>query len=522
MPLPYLEEVFKDSGVPTFTFVKPIEFPKLVVSLRTKGKGLVVEGPSGIGKTSSITKGLEEIGNNALVTKLTARKAKDIMTIKKIPMVEPEGIIIIDDFHRLGSEIKRIIADYMKTLADEESLRTKIVIVGINKAGDSLIKFAKDLNNRIDTIRFESNPEEKVLELIEKGEKALNIHINTKNDIAREAQGSFHIAQMLCKELCMHGDILEAKENETAMTTSLEVIKQKVFDELGRAFYETARNFATGPKLRKDGRAPYLHILYWLAISNEWALDLNQAVRDFPQHRSSVNTVMEKGYLQSFLNGDNAEIFSECLHYDSNTSVVSVEDPKFVYYIRNIQWKKFVMQVGYKTINFKSTYDFALSFAGSDRDVAEAVFRKLSEEEVSVFYDKNEQHRILAENVEDYLGPIYRSEAQFVIVLLSLEYPKRIWTKFESQQFKERFGEGSVIPIWFDNAPNELFDISTEVGGIEFKRADEFDSQISYITDTLLKKLSDFRNSSNIEKKLRQKSQFKKDDGMECEQLFLF
>lgn len=495
MPKPYLEEVFKDSGVPTFTFVKPIEYPKLVVSLRTQGKGLVVEGPSGIGKTSSITKGLEEIGNVTLVTKLTARRAKDILLIRDIPANEPEGIIIIDDFHRLDSETKRSIADYMKTLADEESSRTKIVIVGINKAGDSLVKFAKDLNNRIDTIRFESNPEEKVLELIEKGEKALNIHINTKSEIAREAQGSFHIAQMLCKELCIHGEILEAKTENTPVSTSFEIIKQKVFDELGRAFYETARNFSTGPKLRKDGRAPYLHILYWLAISNEWALDLNQAVRDFPQHRSSVTTVMDKGYLQSFLDGDYSNLFSECLHYDSNTNVISVEDPKFVYYIRNIQWKRFAIQVGYKSINFKSTYDFALSFAGSDRDVAEAIFKNLSEEEVSVFYDKNEQHRILAENVEDYLGPIYRSEAQFVIVLLGPDYPKRIWTKFESHQFKDRFGEGSVIPIWFDNAPVGLFDTTANLGGIEFKRNGDFNLQVSYIAETLLKKLADFRSS---------------------------
>ncbi|NIK69334.1 TIR domain-containing protein [Paenibacillus sp. BK720] len=496
MPRPFLEEVFKDSGVPTVTFVKPIEFPKLLVSLRTQGKGLVVEGPSGIGKTSSITKGLEELGSNMPVTKLTARKAKDIITIKEVPTVEPEGIIIIDDFHRLDADTKSSIADYMKTLADEESSNTKIVIVGINKAGDSLVKFAKDLNNRIDTIRFESNPEEKVLELINKGERELKIQINTKHDIAREAQGSFHIAQMLCKELCLHAEILEARDEETTISTSFEIIKQKVFEELGRAFYETARNFATGPKLRKDGRAPYLHILYWLAISNELALDLNQAVRDYPQHRSSVTTVMDKGYLQSFLDGDYSKMFSECLHYDSNTNVVSVEDPKFVYYIRNIQWKKFAVQVGYKTINFKSTYDFALSFAGSDRDVAEALFKYLSEEEVSIFYDKNEQHRILAENVEEYLGPIYRSEAQFVVVLLGTDYPKRIWTKFESQQFKDRFGEGSVIPIWFNTAPVGLFDSSASVGGIEFKRNEDFEEQISYIVSTLLKKLADFRSTS--------------------------
>lgn len=200
MTKPFLHEVYKDSGVPTYTFVKPIEYRKLLVSLRTQGKGLVVEGPSGIGKTSSITKGLEELGIDAKITKLTARKAKDIGIIKSIPENGLEGIIIVDDFHRLDPDTKNLIADYMKTLADEEIAATKLVIVGINKAGDSLIKFARDLNNRIDTIRFESNPEEKVIELIENGEKALNITINIKSDIVREAQGSFHIAQIFVKK----------------------------------------------------------------------------------------------------------------------------------------------------------------------------------------------------------------------------------------------------------------------------------------------------------------------------------
>ncbi|MGE7825058.1 TIR domain-containing protein [Paenibacillus sp. NPDC093718] len=510
MAMPYLHEVYKDSGVPTYTFVKPMKYRKLLVSLRTPGKGLVVEGPSGIGKTSSITKGLEELGIETKITKLTARKAKDLKIIKTIPGDSLDGIIIIDDFHRLEPETKSSIADYMKTLADEESATTKLVVVGINKAGDSLVKFARDLNNRIDTIRFESNPEEKIVELIENGEKALNIKINIKGDIVKEAQGSFHIAQMLCKEICIHGDVLEACKNTTVITTSLELIKQKVFDDLSRAFNEIARAFATGPKLRKDGRAPYLHILFWLAISNEWALDLNQAIRKYPEHRSSVNTVMEQGYLESFLNGEHAELFAECIHYEANTNVISVEDPKFVYYIRNIQWKKFVREVGYKTINFKSIYDFALSFAGSDRDVAEGLFTRLCEEEVSVFYDKNEQHRILAENVEEYLGPIYRSEAQYVVVLLGSNYPRRIWTQFESQQFKDRFGESSVIPIWFKDAPVGSFDSTAKIGGIEFDRDGDFTLQINYITETLMKKLADNRISSNVGKITKSKNN--KDD----------
>ena len=53
-------------------------------------------------------------------------------------------------------------------------------------------------------------------------------------------------------------------------------------------------------------------------------------------------------------------------------------------------------------MEFPSRYDFALSFAGADRNIAEALFRVLSDDEMEVFYDLNEMlHRILAEDVEE-------------------------------------------------------------------------------------------------------------------------
>jgi hypothetical protein len=49
-----LYEVFKPSGIPTLTFVEPPRFSALKLSLAQPGRGLVVEGPSGIGKTTAL------------------------------------------------------------------------------------------------------------------------------------------------------------------------------------------------------------------------------------------------------------------------------------------------------------------------------------------------------------------------------------------------------------------------------------------------------------------------------------
>jgi hypothetical protein len=163
-----------------------------------------------------------------------------------------------------------------------------------------------------------------------------------------------------------------------------------------------------------------------------------------------------------------------------------------MFFLKHMPWAAFAKEVGFLAVRFDRRYDFAISFAGSDRDIAEAIFEALDEQEIAVFYDKNEQHRILAEDVE-YLRPIYQSEATFVVCILGPEYPKRIWTKFESEAFRQRFNDGSVIPVWLSNAPVGMFDESRRVGGLTYDRAKPLEPQIAEIVEMLIKKLADAR-----------------------------
>jgi Holliday junction resolvasome RuvABC ATP-dependent DNA helicase subunit len=269
---PKLEEVFKKSGIPTFTFVKPVEYDRLLVSLRTPGRGVVIEGPSGIGKSTSVEKAVEQLGLAQKTRRLSARKFEDRRIIAELPRSTPIGIVVVDDFHRLDNAVKHGVADFLKTLADEEPSDSKLVLVGINKVGESLINIAPDLNDRIETIHFGTNPEDRVLQLITRGEEALNIVINTKDEIAKDAHGSFSIAQMLCHWTCIIASVLERRDTLTHVRVSLEVVKEKALHDLAGRFLQSARKFATGPRLRMEGRAPYLHILHWLSQADDWTL----------------------------------------------------------------------------------------------------------------------------------------------------------------------------------------------------------------------------------------------------------
>lgn len=208
-----------------------------------------------------------------------------------------------------------------------------------------------------------------------------------------------------------------------------------------------------------------------------------------PALRPSVSQVVEKGHLKNLLE-ERRETLSDLLHYEEEGRVLAVEDPQFFFYIKHLPWNRFAERLGYFEVSFESTYDFALSFSGTDRDIAKGIFDRLSERELGVFYDANEQSRILASNVEEYLAPIYKSEASYVVALLGPDYPAKIWTRFESNQFKTRFGDNAVIPIWLSPNTDSAFDTSRNYGGLTIYPTLEIDPQLDEIADSLASRLA--------------------------------
>lgn len=414
-----------------------------------------------------------------------------------LPDLGEIGTVIVDDFHRLGEATKAKLSDFMKVLADSESQTSKLILIGINKAGHQLVKFAHDLGLRIDVFRLEANPNELLEKVILLGEAALNVQIERRAEVADRAQGSFQLVQLLCHKLCVLDGVTETRNEKKNIETSINVALEDVIVDLSRQFKDAAVTFARGSRLRKEGRAPYLHILRWLSEGEEWSLDLSEAMIAHPEMKGSIGQVIEKGWLLALLNDpDKVDILSPYFHFEQSTGILSIEDPELIFYLKNIIWRVFTRQVGYKGSYFESRYDFALSFAGADREVAKKIHDVLTEREVSNFYDANEQYRIVAQNVEDCLAPIYRSEAKYVVVLQSPSYPTRIWTKFESDSFRDRFGKNEVIPIRFNTIVPGYFTEDAKYGGVPFDPAGDVDAQVAYITDILCARLVEDRAES--------------------------
>lgn len=490
-----VEDVFKVSGVPTYTFVRPTAFDRLKVALRTPGRGVIVEGPSGIGKSTAVTKVLEELQLDSRVTMLSARDSGDVEYISLLPELNAVGTVIIDDFHRLEDSVKAGVADLLKVTADREDAGRKIVVVGINEAGRSLIETAPDLANRIEVIRFEIEPGSKVAELVAAGESAFNVDIEARQHIIDGARGSFYIAQLLCWDACVDAGLLERPSSRTSVTTSYAAVQRRVVARQKERFGDAVKAFARGTKFRPSGRAPYLHILRWLAESDSWSVHLPEEMRKHPSEKASVQVVYDRGYLASLCE---QPAIAKLLHFDTDTSILSVEDPMLVYYLRSIGWGDFIREVGFTKVDYEENYDVALSFAGEDRAYAEHLRDALEDLGHSVFYDLAEQHHILGEDVEAYLGPIYNSRSRYVVPVLGEMYGRKRWTLFESEQYKDRIAKGQVLPIWSSNVPPLPTDEMRSRGGMDFDPSGDLRGQATEQAKVIARKLAEQYPTSEL------------------------
>ncbi|MGX9726768.1 MAG: hypothetical protein ACTFAK_05455 [Candidatus Electronema sp. VV] len=117
---------------------------------------------------------------------------------------------------------------------------------------------------------------------------ALNINLNIVPEIIQAAKGSFFLAQMLALEVFLASNISERQEILFVAKISFEAVKAEVWKRLGVSFRKRCETFCRGNKMNSAGRAPYLHILKWLAEEGEWTLNLREAMR---QHRDMADSV---------------------------------------------------------------------------------------------------------------------------------------------------------------------------------------------------------------------------------------
>ncbi len=144
-------------------------------------------------------------------------------------------------------------------------------------------------------------------------------------------------------------------------------------------------------------------------------------------------------------------------------------------------------------------YDFAISFAGEVREIAEEIANLLMEKKARVYCDRFFEGEMLGKKLSTYFEQKFGIDAKYVIILISTEYPLKDWTNWElsiardeAKKRKEEF----ILPIRLDNT--KILGIHDDIGFIDLR-----EKSIKETVEILIEKL-DFEE---IEVEIEDKAQ---------------
>jgi hypothetical protein len=483
-----LEEVFKTEGVPQETFVRPPNFLEVLVDIRQPKKPVVIEGASGSGKTTTLKKIIEKLRIGLQIEYLAARDSRDVLRIVGLINNPVSGAFAIDDFHRLPGDMQARIGELAKLSADSNPVAPfpKIIILGINKVGQSLLQFVPDATKRVSIHRIQSGTTKEIFELLSKGEESLNIKIVHKDQIFEEAKGDYWLTQRLAKIACLAAGVSETQEDETKVEFDLVPLRNRLGQSLQDGFRPAIDEFVRGNRFRPSNDA-YFRILQAVAEIGSSSTDLAVLANAKPKIKQTINNV-KSGRLHKLL--QDRPKAANYFGYNEDTRQFIIEDPAMLYFLRTIDWQRLRSDLGFRPEESDVyEYDLAISFAGENRWIARYIANRLSELDVNVFYDESHQTDLLGKNLTEEFRKVFAEKSRFILCLLDKHYDLKAWPKFEKEVFQFKVRDSSVIPVFLDGTKH--VGIPSDIKGFDLKGIKEDDNGISKIDDHVILSLID-------------------------------
>jgi len=101
------------------------------------------------------------------------------------------------------------------------------------------------------------------------------------------------------------------------------------------------------------------------------------------------------------------------------------------------------------------SFDVAISYATSEKELAEALAKQVREAGFEVFYDGFYPEQLWGKDLASFFDRIYRKESKFCVMFISNQYAQRMWTTYERRSAQARAieekGNEYILPIRIDN-----------------------------------------------------------------------
>jgi predicted MPP superfamily phosphohydrolase len=353
-----INEIFSLDGPPTVTFVEPPRFLELQLALRTMGTGLIVEGPSKVGKSTAIRKAMEAMGvagsdqiwwYGQRPPPLDAFRKK----LDELLDASHNTWLFIDDFHHLEDEqYRRELASAMKVLADQPVRHGKVTLIGINPLGSSLVQLMPDLDGRFRIIRLDVDKDwrrsTKIAELIVLGERAANIRFKRRDEFVVAAAGSFFLAQYLCNMAAVKAGIHRVQQELVEIELGPVDVVSAIQSELAARFRAPMLDFAAfdaAPPPRGAG----LSLLWLLARSGDGAISVREARLRFPMLGAAFDWFLASNLARCFQEHPHLK---GLLYYNRATQTLTMENPQLKFYLRELDWEELAQASGHGRVRF--------------------------------------------------------------------------------------------------------------------------------------------------------------------------
>ncbi|SMP83311.1 hypothetical protein SAMN06295888_1851 [Desulfonatronum zhilinae] len=320
---------------------------------------LLIEGPSGVGKTCVAFKAFEELnwaqGKDYAYVSCRDPNAEDVMgkffaTCQTGGNPEP-AVIVIDDFHLLTVERRAEIGSILKRMSDrafEHEFPPKAVLIGIPTTGVSLLSDAYDLGPRLGSYLLERASDAEIEKLMGAGESALNILFEDPEVLLAESAGNFWLAQYICNKVCATKEIYETTEDTEILTFDLLAIRQRLMTELAQRYMPAAKIFAKGKKWRPGGNKPYLEILLAICKIPDSSFTFDRILNVVAERRQPGIKAVRQRIAQVIFDPSKGTDLRKQLAFDPDSGF-SIEDPLFRYFLTNLDTNRLLSELGVET-----------------------------------------------------------------------------------------------------------------------------------------------------------------------------
>jgi len=479
-----LVDVFKTVGLPPYTYVKPSHYGEVRADVEQPGKHILIEGPSGTGKTCVVYKVFEELGwaDGTDYLYVSCRDPNPDIAIRGFFDEASRGeqpsppLIVVDDFHLLPSARRTEIGRSLKRLSDrafEQASPPKAVLIGIPTSGLSLLSDAYDLGPRLGSYRVSRASDREIDKLISEGEQSLNVLFEDRDILLGESAGNFWLAQYVCNKVCATQEVLETQDDVKVLSFDLLGIRQRLMTELSDRYLPVARTFAKGKKWRPGGNKPYLEVLLALAKIPDSVVTFDKILTVVPERRKPGLKAIRARIAEVITDPDKGIDLRKQLAFEPDSGF-SIEDPLFRYFLSNLEIADLYRELGVESANVERSklyaYDIGFSFAGEARQIVEAVNGELKGEDVVTFYDYDQQAFLLALDLEKTLAHVYAESCRYYLVFLDAHYKEKVWTKYEKDIMTSSGRKGHIIPVLLDDAGAEgAVGMSATLGRVDLR-----------------------------------------------------